>query len=160
MGLMKDRIEQEKSNKFFMKWDIVVYAVLVLLIVALFLVVFLTRNKDQLTGFTIQYDNIKVCEYSFDNDSITYDPKYVSLEKISDTEYKFIFHENEDKTRFNIIHVYLNTRTIECEDADCSISKDCTHMRISKMGDTIICVPHKLMITPIGKSEIVDPVLG
>ena len=22
MGLMKDRIEQEKSNKFFMKWDI------------------------------------------------------------------------------------------------------------------------------------------
>ena len=157
---MKDRIAQEKENKFFMKWDILVYSILALLIVALFLVVFLTKSNDKLTGFTIQYDNAKVCEYSFENKSITYDPKYISLEKISEDEFKLTFHEEEDKSHFNVIHVYISKEIIECEDADCSLSKDCTHMKITKMGDTIICVPHKLMITPIGKSEIVNPVLG
>ncbi len=157
---MAGRIEQEKSNKFFMKWDIVVYAILVLLIVGLFLGVFLSRNKEQLTGFEIKYNDVQVCEYDFDNDSIKYNPEYISIEKISDKEYKILFSENKDKTHFNEIYVDLSKRTIECKDADCSISKDCTHMKITKMGDTIICVPHRLMITPIGKSDIPDPVIG
>ena len=157
---MKDRIEQEKSNKFFMKWDILIYSILALLIVGLFLGVFLTRDKNEITGFTITYDNAQVLKYDFDNDSLTYAPEYIAVEKVSNTEYKFTFSLNEDKSDYNVIIVNLSNRTIECEDADCSLSKDCTHMKISKMGDTIICVPHKLMITPIGKSEISDPVLG
>ncbi len=155
-----DRIKQEKENKFFKKWDILIYVILALVIVAIFLSIFLTRSKDQITAFEIKYGDTQVCEYNFDEDSLKYNPEYITFEKVSDTQYKFVFSENKDGTDFNIIYADLTTRTITCEDADCSTSKECTHMKISKMGDTIICIPHALYISPIGESEIKDPVIG
>ena len=154
-----ERIKQEKENKFFKKWDIVVYSVIALVIIALFLIVFIPQKHDQITGFVIKYDNIQVCEYNFDSDTITYNSDYIKFEKESQYIYKIIF-SLKDSEDFNEIKVDLSNRNITCEDSDCSFSKDCTHMRISKMGDNIICVPHKLIISPIGESEIIDPVLG
>lgn len=155
-----ERIQQEKENKFFRKWDIVVYSVLILIIVAIFLIVFIPKSKDQISAFEIKYGDIQVCEYNFDTDSVTYNPEYITIEKVSQTMYKFTFAENKNGEDYNIIMVDLTNRNITCEDADCSTSKECTHMKITKMGDTIICIPHRLFIAPIGESEIKDPVLG
>ncbi|MCR4874775.1 MAG: NusG domain II-containing protein [Clostridia bacterium] len=157
MGI--DRIKQEKENKFFKKGDILVYSIIALIIVALFLIVFIPRNNDQITAFVIKYDNIQVCEYNFDTDTITYNQDYIKFEKESQSVYIITFSLKDDED-FNIIRVDLTTRNITCEDSDCSHSKDCTHMRISQMGDSIICVPHKLIISPVGESEILDPVIG
>ena len=157
MGL--DRIKQEKENKFFKKWDIVVYSVIVLIIVALFLIVFIPQKHDQITAFVIKYDNTQVCEYNFDTDTITYNQDYIKFEKESQYIYVITFSLKESED-YNIIRVDLTNRNITCEDSDCSFSKDCTHMRISKMGDNIICVPHKLIILPVGESDISDPVIG
>lgn len=157
MGL--ERIKQEKENKFFKKWDIVVYSVIALIIVALFLIVFIPRKNDQISAFVIKYDNTQVCEYNFDTDTITYNQDYIKFEKESQYIYVITFSLKGDED-YNIIKVDLTNRNITCEDSDCSHSKDCTHMRISKMGDNIICVPHKLIILPVGESEILDPVIG
>ena len=154
---MASRISEEKQNKFFRKWDILIYAILALLIVALFLIVFLPTRKSQYTGFRMEYDGKVVLEYDFDKDSMQLDKNYVSYAKESATTYTIWFKNGEDE---NIIIVDIENRVITCEEANCSLSKDCTHMKISKMGDTIICIPHKLMISPIGKGEIPDPVVG
>ena len=157
---MAGKILQEKENKFFKRWDILVYAVLVLVIVALFLIVLIPKSKDQLSGFKMEYNGVQVLEYNFDDDSIKYNSDYITFEKESQNIYVITFKENKESDEFNIIKVDLDSRQITCEDANCSLSKDCTHMKISKMGDTIICIPHKLFITPTGKSEIPDPVIG
>lgn len=157
---MASKIAQEKENKFFKKWDIVVYAVLILVIVALFLIVFIPKSKDQISAFKMEYNGVQVLEYNFDEDSVRLNPEYVTYEKESQTIYKFTFKESKDSEEYNIIKVDLTYRKITCEDANCSLSKDCTHMKISHMGDTIICIPHKLFITPIGQGEIPDPVIG
>ena len=156
---MKDRIAQEKENKIFKKWDIVIYSILALLIIGLFLGVFLTRDKDQISSFTITYDNVQVLEYDFDNDSIIYAPEYISFEK-KESAYIITFKEGKDSNDYNTFYVDLTKRQITCSEANCSLSKDCTHMKIEKMGDTIICVPHRLIVSPKGKGEIVDPVIG
>ena len=156
---MASKIAQEKENKFFKRWDIVVYAILALVIVALFLIVFIPRSKDQISAFKMEYNGIEVLEYNFDNDSVKMNSDYITFEKESQT-INITFKESNDSNDYNIIKVDLTTRQITCEDANCSLSKDCTHMKISKMGDTIICIPHKLFITPIGKGDIPDPVIG
>ncbi len=156
---MASKIAQEKENKFFKRWDIVVYAILALVIVALFLIVFIPRSKDQISAFKMEYNGIEVLEYNFDNDSVKMNSDYITFEKESQT-INITFKESNDSNDYNIIKVDLTTRQIICEDANCSLSKDCTHMKISKMGDTIICIPHKLFITPIGKGDIPDPVIG
>ena len=157
---MVSKIAQEKENKFFRRWDIVVYAVLALIIVALFLIIFIPRSKDQITAFKMEYNGVEVLRYNFDDDSVKLNPEYVTFEKESPTVYKSTFKENKDSNDYNIIKVNLTMRQITCEDANCSLSKDCTHMKISQMGDTIICIPHKLFITPLGEGEIPDPVIG
>ena len=154
------KIVQEKENKFFKRGDIIVYVVLALLIVSLFLIVFLPKSKDQISAFKMEYNGIEVLEYNFDSDSYRINPEYVTFEKESQTMYKFTFKEGKDSKEYNIIKVDLTMRQITCEEANCSISKDCTHMKISKMGDTIICIPHRLFITPVGSGEIQDPIIG
>ena len=78
---MASKIAQEKENKFFKRWDIIVYAVLALVIVALFLIVFIPRSKDQIAAFKMEYNGIEVLEYNFDNDSIRINPEYITFEK-------------------------------------------------------------------------------
>ena len=157
---MASKIAQEKENKFFKRWDIIVYAILALIIIALFLIVFIPRSKDQIAAFKMEYNGVEVLRYNFDDDSVKLNPEYVTFEKESQTVYKITFKENKDSNDYNIIKVNLTMRQITCEDANCSLSKDCTHMKISQMGDTIICIPHKLFITPLGEGEIPDPVIG
>ena len=60
---MASKIAQEKENKFFKRWDIIVYAVLALVIIALFLIVFIPRSKDQIAAFKMEYNGIEVLEY-------------------------------------------------------------------------------------------------
>ena len=154
---MKDRIAQEKENKMFKRWDLVVYGVIILIIIGLFLAVFLNRNKSVLSQIEIQYNNVNIMTYNFENDSLKYAPEYISVEKVSDKEYKFTFNADGD---YNIIHVDVENRIVTCEDANCSFSKDCTTMKITKAGDTIICAPHKLIVIASGGGDMKEPVVG
>ena len=155
---MKDRIAEEKENKVFRKWDLVVYGVIILIIIGLFIGVFLTRDKNGVSSIEVQYDGVNIMTYNFDEDSLQYAPEYISVEKVSSSEYRFTFNLDGD---YNILHVDLTARTVTCEDANCSFSKDCTTMKITKAGDTIICAPHKLVVIAKGNREdIKEPVIG
>ena len=107
MGL--ERIKQEKENKMFRRWDIVVYSIIILIIVALFLIVLIPQKHDQISAFVIKYDNIQICEYNFDNDSITYNPEYIKFEKESQSVYIFTFSLNELSLFIYIPYINLFT---------------------------------------------------
>ena len=44
------KIKQEKENKIFKRWDILVYAIILVVIAVLFLTVFLAKDKSEIEG--------------------------------------------------------------------------------------------------------------
>lgn len=67
---------------------------------------------------------------------------------------------DKTKTHFNKIEVDQKQRTAKVIDANCSTSKDCTYTPSLKGNSAIVCVPHKLKIVSIGKTEATPPVTG
>ena len=157
---MASRITQEKENKFFKKWDILIYAILIVLIGVLFLVILLPKSNQEIEAISMEYDGKEIFLYKFNEESMQINSDYISYSVEGDKVYVVKFKEGIGSDDFNIIRIDANNRVVTCDDANCSTSKDCTHMKITKPGDTIICIPHKLFVRAVSKSEIPDPVIG
>ncbi len=153
-----NNIKQEKENKIFKKWDILIYATLFVLIVGLFLVVFITKDNSKIEGFEILYKNNKILTYDFQKKSFDYDNNYIEIGEY-ERGYIILFYLDEKKSVFNKIQVNIKDRTIVVLDASCSSSKDCTAMSIKNSSDTIICAPHKLIIQPLGTKSVDDNII-
>ncbi len=154
------KIRQEKENKIFKRWDILVYAIILILIAVLFLTIFLTKDNSRLDGFKVSYDGDVIYTYIFSTKEEQKEDKYIDILERSDSILKIRVHLSDLEHDYNIIQVNLQERVITVIDADCSVSKDCTGMKIKSMSDTIICVPHKLIIEPIGNGNIEEPTIG
>ena len=154
------KIRQEKENKIFKRWDILVYAIILILIAILFLTIFLTKDNSGLDGFKVSYDGDIIYTYNFSTKEEQKEDKYIDILERSDSILKIRVHLSDLEHDYNIIQVNLQERVITVIDADCSVSKDCTSMKIKSMSDTIICVPHKLIIEPIGNGKIEEPTIG
>ena len=154
------KIRQEKENKIFKRWDILVYAIILILIAVLFLTLFLTKDNSGLDGFKVSYDGDIIYTYNFSTKEEQKEDKYIDILERSDSILKIRVHLSDLEHDYNIIQVNLQERVITVIDADCSVSKDCTNMKIKSMSDTIICVPHKLIIEPIGNGKIEEPTIG
>lgn len=117
------------KNGFFKKADIVLFVVL--LVLGIGSTVLLTKNIS---------DNAVV--------EITIDGKnYASMPLDIDDQ---IHIENE----FGINDIVIKDKTVYMQDASCS-NKDCVHMgHIQKEGQSIICLPHKLIVTIVGGEGI------
>ncbi len=157
---MASKISQEKENKFFKKWDIVIYSILILLIGVLFLVVFLPKANQDIEAISIEYDGQEILVYKFNEESMQINHDYITFHVEEKGVYVITFKESRESDDYNIIKLDANNKVVTCEDANCSLSKDCTHMKITKPGDTIICIPHKLFIRALGNADIPDPVIG
>ncbi len=139
------KVEQVKSERGFRIWDLLVYGIVAVLIVALFLSVFLTRDKSPLTAVGIYVNNQKVFVYDFEKggyEILTKDggitvesgAKSLTVKINNDYGYNEIVIEKAGK-------VYATA-------ADCG-GKDCTHMRpITDKSGIIYCSPHRLRIVP------------
>ena len=64
------KVEQEKKDRFFRIWDILVYGVIIVVVVALFLAVTLTADKSSLTAISAYYDNGVAFSYDFEKDEL------------------------------------------------------------------------------------------
>ena len=153
-----NNIKQEKENKIFKKWDILVYAILLVLIVVLFLVVFISKDDSKIEGFEMSYKNNKILTYDFQKDSFDYNSEFIEINEC-ENGYIILFYLDDKKTDFNKIQVNTQDKCVVVLDASCSTSKDCTSMSIKKISDTIICVPHSLIIKPLGSSNIEDNIV-
>lgn len=142
-------IKQVKDNKIFRLWDIVIYVLLVTAIVAMFIVMF-QKNKSagDITGVEISYKNTVVGSFSFEDNSFTdKGGTEVSFEVSEEEGIVNIVIYMAEGNGYNILVIDCEQRRASMKDANCSSDKDCTYMSIKKPIDSIICIPHDLVIT-------------
>lgn len=58
------KVNQVKKDRFFKIWDILIYGIVAVVIVALFLAVTLTQDTSTLTGINIYYQDALAFTYS------------------------------------------------------------------------------------------------
>ncbi len=138
----------EVSKKPFHKADIAIYAVLVLLTASLFFVPFC--NKSVEAGFSVYLDGKTVMTANFDEKTLSVVDK-TAVTKIGEDEYEITSEKG-----YNVIKIDWDARDVTVTKTDCGTSKECTLMSLKK-GE-IICVPHSLVIKPIGFTP--DPTVG
>lgn len=157
---MKEKIvEKIRNRKPFEKADVIIYSVCLLLIVSLFILVPLSKNSQENTGFKISVDGKIAVILEFDKE-IVVESDYsdlVSIEKKQDLYQVKIL--TKDKNGYNLIEFDLKEKTAKVIESNCSSSKDCVHFPKIKTSGTIYCAPHKLKISPL-KEEFKSPVVG
>ena len=111
------------------KRDIILIASILIIAIALFLVVELTKEEG--AGVTVKVDGVKVAEYSLAKDGTYPLNGGTNILVIEDGR------------------AYLS-------DANCP-DKLCVHQgKISRTGETITCLPNKLTVTVFGAAESLD----
>lgn len=152
-----DKIDNIKDIKPFRLADVIVYIVLVALIVALLLAFCLPRQDSGLRGVEVTLKGEIVAEYYFEDDSLV-TASAVDSRREGDNYYLTVHTEPNG---YNLVVIDLTERKAWVQEADCSSSAECTQMKaITKAGDSIICVPHALVVQGVGDGEIKEPISG
>lgn len=152
-----DKIDNIKRIKPFRLADVIVYVVLAVLIVALLLAFCLPRQDSSLRGVQVALKGEVVAEYYFEENNLV-TASAVESRREGDKYYLTVFAQSGG---YNLVVVDLTKRTAWVQEADCSSSAECTHMKgITKAGDSIICVPHALVVQGVGDGEVKEPTSG
>lgn len=146
------KVEIVKTEKGFKLPDLIVYGVIILLVAALFIVIFATRNKDPFQGVRVYVNNKAVMSYNFDKgglnglEIIAKDGSVEAPESISGNVFTVKVHTGGEA--YNIIEINQSVRSVRVIEADCS-SHDCVYTPAIKDNNGIIfCSPHRLRIIP------------
>ena len=144
------KLDEVRADKGFRLWDILVYGVLALIITAIFLSVFLTRDRGKLEGFQVYAGNEIVYSYSFDDGEI----RRGEGVEAEDTERGFKLTVRTDGGGINVITVDSKNRKVEVTEANCSNRKDCVHTpAIADNSGFIYCLPHAVRILPLNPED-------
>lgn len=153
-----DKIDKINNIKPFRLADVIVYIVLAVLIVALLLAFCLPRQDSSLRGVEVTVNGEIVAEYYFEDDSLV--TVAVVDSRIEGDKYYLTVHTDQPNG-YNLVVIDLTERKAWVQEADCSSSAECTQMKtITKAGDSIICVPHALVVQGVGDGEIKEPISG
>ncbi len=137
---------QVKKDKGFKLFDLIIYGALVLLVTALFLGIFLTRDTSPLTGVRILYGNQTVYEYSFEDGETVCADCVEKREESGGITLKITAEGG-----FNTVYIDKAAHTVKVTESDCSSHRDCVYFpAIADNSSFISCVPHKLTIEPLG----------
>ena len=143
------KVEIVKTEKGFKLPDLMVYGVILLLVAALFIAIFATRNKDPFQGVQVYVNNTAVMSYNFntgDLDIIVKDGSVEKLERENSDVHAVKVHTGGEA--YNIIEINQSARSVRVIEADCS-SHDCVYTPAIKDNNGIIfCSPHRLRIIP------------
>lgn len=152
------KIGQVKEGKYFRIWDLLVYGFIALIIAALFLTVFLTKDNSPSEGFTVRYADKLVFTYYYSTDKYEIDNSYGNIEiGEEDGESLTLTFRTPDKKGYNVIFIDKLNKSVKVTDADCSLHKDCVYTPAIKDNSSIIsCPPHKMFIEPLAR-KIDDP---
>lgn len=153
-------VKKEQQNKLFKKADLILYITLAVLIVVLFFVFVVDKDKKESKGFEIIQDEVVILSYNFETDIYKITEGYEDILLILHNYDNFsitIFAKEHD--HFNQISIDRDKKYVYMLDANCSSSKDCTKMSINGDNDVIVCVPHKLKIKGLS-NNIQQPISG
>ncbi len=133
----------EKAKKPFMRGDIVVYALLLILSLILFIATLGVKN-EQSNGFSVYFDGVEILKCDFENKSVTVVDNSI-ISKIDDDNYKI-----ETSLGVNEIEIDFTKNAVSVVETNCGLSKECMHMSFS--DGIIVCAPHKIVIRPTNLS--------
>ena len=157
---MKDEGRKITKNQKLFNWgDVFVYAFTLLIILSLFLAFVILPSTQKSKGFKVMVDGKEVATYLYDGELSIVDSAYQDLIVLGEDNTITVYLD-QSKTHFNKIQIDQKQRTAKVIDANCSTSKDCTYTPWLKGNSAIVCVPHKLKIVSIGKTESTPPVTG
>lgn len=144
------KIDQIKRGKLFRISDLIVYGVLAAIILALFLTVFLTRDKSSAESVEVLYRGERVFLYDFSTGK--YDaasPGRIKVVYDTDGRLEIEFTE-ENGAGYNRIVFDRNEKSVKVTEANCSSRKDCVYTPAIKSNSEVIsCAPHSLLIRPV-----------
>ncbi|MCR4661330.1 MAG: NusG domain II-containing protein [Clostridia bacterium] len=143
---MREQLNKARNSKIFSKGDIIVYIIILILLVGLFLVIFLPKVDKPLEKIQVQYDGNVIYEYDLKTNTTTQINNEFVTEQIDGNSVIVNISIGE---AINILVIENNSANMI--EANCSIRKDCVYsQKITKGGQTIICLPHKIRVVGIG----------
>ncbi len=156
-----NRVRLVREGKLFRAWDLLVYGLLALLIAFLF-VLFVCSDvfgTGDARGFRVEVRGEAVYTYVFGEGGSAAEGKGNLVEERTEGETLYVRILSADG--WNELAVDLAEESVRMHDADCSLRKDCTHMRaIGAGGRVITCLPHALKVVPLGGEDLSSPSVG
>ena len=142
------KVEAVKTEKGFKLPDLIVYGIILLLVAALLIAIFATRNSDSFQGVQVYVNNTAVMSYNFNKDDLKIIVDDGSVE-VPERENDSVFTVKVSTgDGYNIVEIDRSARTVRVIEANCS-SHDCVYTPAIKDNNGIIfCSPHRLRIIP------------
>lgn len=137
-----------KNGKLFVKRDAAVYAFLLLLVAALFVIFALRPSSTESIGFYVYVKEELVLTIKYGEDPVVHETDKATVVIDGDDFYVYF---DEEKTDYNKITVTADGAKIT--DSTCSLSRDCVYEPTIKNDGAIYCVPHELKIVTITSTE-------
>ena len=156
--MSREKLQQTKRAAWFKGWDILIYALILLFLLALFLFFVIFPEREQLSGVEILVKNERVFFCDFEEGSYTIeDVSRVRVEESGDLLLVTVTTEEGS----NIVSVDTKARRADMTDADCSWSRDCVHMPPieNKASAPVSCIPHGVVVMPVGGDRDPDGTL-
>jgi hypothetical protein len=144
------KVEQVKGDRGFKIADIIIYVAIIVITVALFVVLALTRDKSPLKGTRIYLNNSAIFSYSFESDKyeIVDSDKIIILNNDSEQLVLRVVL-GADGNDFNEVTISKKEVWVDVTATDCSTSSDCMYMdKIVDGGGWIYCAPHNVKVLP------------
>ncbi len=139
----EEKIARIREQKYFVRGDLAVFAVL-LVLVALFTLLAFYIPKEKGESFSVLWRGEEIFSASLSEDA-----KYVFLIEEDGASVRS-YREGEEYADYNVIEVrggLVSVSEADCSDHTC-ISFAATDWR------TIICLPHELRIQPHGQGDM------
>ena len=156
--MSREKLQQTKHAAWFKGWDILIYALILLFLLALFLFFVIFPEREQLSGVEILVKNDRVFFCDFEEGSYTIeDVSRVRVEESGDLLLVTVTTEEGS----NIVSVDTKARRADMTDADCSWSRDCVHMPPieNTASAPVSCIPHGVVVMPMGGDRDPDGTL-
>ena len=146
--MSSDKLHQTKPAPWLKRWHMLIYALILLLLFALFLFFVIFPEREQLTGVEIFVKNERVFFCEFEEGSYTIED--TSRVRVEENGGLLLVTVTTEKG-FNIIEIDTKARRAEMTDADCSWSRDCVHMPAieNTASAPISCIPHGVVVMPV-----------
>lgn len=146
------KVESVKKDKGFKLPDLIVYGIIILLVAAMLIAVFTTRNKDPFQGVRVYVNQSEVMSYNFNKgglNGLEITASYNSVEAPQSVENSvFTVTVRVGEEGYNVIEFDLSARSVKVIEANCS-TRDCVHTRaVDSNNGIIFCSPHRLRIVP------------
>ena len=145
--MKESKLNEVKRAAWFKGWDLLVYAVLLVLLAALFFAFVILPERGALTGIEILLKNERVISCDFEEGTYETFGESVQVQEAGNLLTVTVTTEEG----YNVVVINMQERTADMTDADCSWSRDCVHMApiSDTMSAQIACIPHGLVVVPL-----------